>query len=132
MSTLGTCLIRPVALLALLSFFVVGCNMSGDVTTDGGMSAGMDNRSLVGTWRGEDGNDTTAFQFASVTFAPDGTYTAQMRYSGQTRADSGKWSVTGDTLRVEENRSYRFKVEGNQVTFTDPQSNVSQTLTRLR
>ena len=117
----------PIALALLLLTALAGCQ------SDGSMASGRAaDHGLVGTWRGQERNEATPFQFASVTFAPDGTYTAQMHYNDKTVADSGKWNADGDMLTVEQGRRYRYRISGDTVTFTDPESNVSQALARLR
>ncbi len=111
-------------LVVTVSALVGGCASSADRSaTD----------PLIGTWRGREAPTDSAFEFASVTFAPDGTYTAQLRYDGDVRADSGRWSYEGETLTIGEgDRRYTAKVRGNELTVTEPRSRTTVTLDRLR
>ena len=51
---------------------------------------------------------------------------------GEQVADSGRWSVRDGTLVLQDGRrSYNYEVVGKRVTFTDPESGHSATLSRL-
>ncbi|MAY74644.1 MAG: hypothetical protein CMJ31_08050 [Phycisphaerae bacterium] len=86
-------------------------------------STGCASSRLVGTWesqRAVENRTPAEFDFASVTFAPDGTYTAEMVYGGSTHAETGAWKVRGDKLEVgtDKPRVYQVEFEGNdEVTF---------------
>lgn len=82
-----TAVLVAVPLAALLAAPLGGC-------------AGM-KKKLVGTWRSDkEAVPGMPFDFASVTFAPDGTYTAQMLYDGQPAAASGPWEIHKKQLSV--------------------------------
>jgi hypothetical protein len=124
---------RFVVLVALLGVVlpVAGCQ-------SGNWFGGSDDKkdsgqSIVGTWRGRDDAANTPFQFAAVTFAPDGTYTAQMRYADQLRADSGRYTFNGGTLKINEgNREYSVLRQGDTLQVTDVQTKHAVTLDRLK
>lgn len=54
-----------------------------------------DSFSIVGTWQGNDGGQTIVF-----TFNADGSYTHEN--VGSTRIDTGKYSISGNTLTLNE------------------------------
>lgn len=124
----------PVLLTLLAGVFATaGCDSFERDDDD----AKYEDSPLVGTWRGRETNEQTPFQFASITFAPDGTYTAQMKYNGNTVADSGGWQLAGDTLTVggedaSKRRTYTVKPQGDELAVTDPQSKMTVTLDRLK
>ena len=90
---------------------------------------------LSGTWQGRTADEARPFSFGSVTFAPDGTYTAEARYGDSTRAVSGTWSMTGDALLLYGEpfgqRSYTVEETKETLVFTDPNSGGSMTLDRF-
>lgn len=105
--------------LAVLALGLGGCAGSGP----------------VGTWSGRDANQNTPFSFGSVSFVGDNTFTAEARYGGQTRVQSGTWSATGDRLELRaENttREYTFQADASTLVVTDPKSGQSVTLDRLK
>lgn len=88
---------------------------------------------LVGTWRGRQQSPDAPFEFAGVTFAPDGTYTAHMVYEGEARGDSGKWRVEGGELVLAAGRRYELEFRGRDVVvFREPQTLRMVSLTRLK
>ena len=90
---------------------------------------------IAGTWQGRASTDERPFSFGSVTFAADGTYTAEARYADSTRAVSGTWSMTGDTIIMYGEpfgeRSYTVDESEDVLIFTDPSSGRSMTLDRF-
>ena len=90
---------------------------------------------IGGTWQGRATTDEQPFSFGSVTFAGDGTYTAEARYADSTRAVSGTWSMTGDTIIMYGEpfgeRTYTVKDSKDTLIFTDPSSGKSMTLDRF-
>lgn len=90
---------------------------------------------LSGTWQGRAGDEERPFSFGSVTFAPDGTYTAEARYGDNTRAVSGTWSMSGDMMLLYGEpfgqRSYSVTETEDTLVFTDPNSGGSMTLDRF-
>jgi hypothetical protein len=104
------------SLCLAVSVMTLGCtNKNDDVATRtsdsrdvSASSSGVQRQAVLGTWQGRDtqgGNPAATqpagFQFASVSFVNDGTFTAQMRYNGRLVADSGTWSLKGNTLTVQ-------------------------------
>ncbi len=88
---------------------------------------------IVGTWNGR-GDNKSAFTFGSVSFVGDQTFTAESKYSGNTRVQSGTWSTSGDQLTLTADktvRHYSYKLSGGELTVTDPKSGHSITLDRL-
>lgn len=142
-----TSIASPLSLLVLLVLAlgvpVLGCASDGNGGGGGGIAdaggagtgRGAAEPRLVGTWRGQEQNPTTPFQFVAVTFAPDGTYTAGLNIGGQTRADSGRWRTSGEQeLMIDPgSRRYRYELRGEEtLVLTDPQTNVSASLARVR
>ena len=88
-----------------------------------------------GTWQGRAIDAERPFSFGSVTFAPDGTYTAEARYGDETRAVSGTWSMSGDLIllygELFGERTYRVDETERTLVFTDPESGGSMTLDRF-
>lgn len=75
---------------------------------------GCKSNTLVGTWKSERAMQNLPapeFDFASVTFAPDGTYTAEMVYGGRTMAQTGTWSYAADELVVGPQPTRRYGVD---------------------
>ena len=76
------------------------------------------------------------FSFGAVTFAPDGTYTAEAKYGDTTRAVSGTYTVTGDKIILFGEpfgeRNYTLTKDDNALVFTDSSSGKSMTLDRFK
>lgn len=90
---------------------------------------------IAGTWQGRAATEERPFSFGSVTFAADGTYTAEARYGEGTRAVSGTWSMTGDTVILYGEpfgeRTYTVEESADTLIFTDPKTGGSMTLDRF-
>ncbi len=89
---------------------------------------------IVGTWKGRDADSSTTFSFGSVSFVGDKTFTAEARYAKDTRVQSGTWQTEGDHLILNANkqeRRYTYRVQGGELTVTEPKSGHSITLDRL-
>ena len=89
---------------------------------------------VVGTWTGRDTNASTPFTFGSVSFVGDKTFTAEAKYGGNTRVQSGTWDAAGSDLKLKSGdttRNYTYKVAGGELVVTDPKSGHSITLDRL-
>jgi hypothetical protein len=89
---------------------------------------------VVGTWTGR-GSGGEEFTFGSVSFVGDRTFTAEAKYGGQSRMQSGTWSTDGNRLMLkagDTDRNYTYKMEDGDLVVTDPKSNRSITLERLR
>ena len=94
---------------------------------------GCASKSLVGTWQGRGDAVERPFTFGSVTFAPDGTYTAEAKYGEKTRVQTGHYSETSDTVTLNDvKRTYDLSFEKNAVVFTDPTSGKSMTLDKFK
>lgn len=105
-------------LLLLLALPLAGCAAKGP----------------VGTWSGRGDSANAPFAFGSVSFVGDHTFTAEARYGGTTRVQSGTWSAEGDKLHLasgQTKREYTYKVDDKTLTVTDPKSGHSITLDRL-
>ncbi len=105
--------------MTVLALGLAGCNSSG----------------VVGTWNGRGSNANAPFSFGSVSFVGDQTFTAEARYGGNTRVQSGTWSTAGDKLDLksgDSKREYTYKLEGNALRVTDPKSGHSIVLDRMR
>ena len=91
---------------------------------------------IAGTWQGRDSTDDRPFSFGAVTFAPDGTYTAEAKYGSTVRAVTGKYSISGKQIRFYGEpfgeRTYDLKSVPDGLVFTDPVSGGSMTLDRFR
>ena len=91
---------------------------------------------VSGTWQGRADSAERPFSFGAVTFAPDGTYTAEAKYGDQTRAVSGTYTVTGDKIMLFGEpfgeRTYTLQRDDNALVFTDASSGNSMTLDRFR
>jgi len=64
----------------------------------------------------------------------DNTFTAEARYGGNTRVQSGTWAAEGENLHLTSGntkRDYTYKLEGNALTVTDPKSKHAITLDRI-
>jgi hypothetical protein len=90
---------------------------------------------IAGTWQGRAATGERPFSFGSVTFAGDGTYTAEAKYGDSTRAVSGTWVLTGDTIMMYGEpfgeRTYTVEDTPKTLVFTDPESGRSMTLDRF-
>jgi len=109
---------RVVASLFLLALGLGGCSSSG----------------VVGTWTGRGSGANAPFSFGSVSFVGDNTFTAEARYGGNTRVQSGTWAAEGENLHLTSGntkRDYTYKLEGNALTVTDPKSKHAITLDRI-
>ena len=98
------------------------------------MLAGCTSAPIVGTWTGRDSSAQTPFTFGSVSFVGDHTFTAEARYSGETRVQSGSWETEGNNLSLqsgETQRAYTYAIDGNALVVTDPKSGHSITLDRM-
>jgi hypothetical protein len=91
--------------------------------------------SPVGTWAGRGGGPDAPFTFGSVSFVGDKTFTAEARYSGNVRVQSGTWSAEGDRLVLDSGqtrREYTYKINDGEMVVTDPKSGHSITLDRMK
>ncbi len=100
-----------------------------------GCASKPSNRAISGTWQGR-AEDDRPFTFGSVTFAPDGTYTAEAKYGDTTRVQSGRFVVTENGVVLDPGtdtaRTYDLNFVDGTVTFTDPISGNAMTLDRFR
>lgn len=102
------------------------------------VAVGCQSRNIVGTWEAQKNVPTDdprvgEFRFGAVTFAQDGTYTAHMIYADRQLGETGKWTTSGDTLRLtRSNRQYRYELLDGELRLTDPNTNVMLTLHRYR
>lgn len=97
------------------------------------LSAGCASNSLVGTWQGRGDAAERPFTFGSVTFAPDGTYTAEAKYGDKTRVQTGHYNEEVGTVTLEDvNRTYDLDFDRDAVVFTDPATGKSMTLDRFK
>ncbi len=91
---------------------------------------------ISGTWQGRDSTMDRPFSFGAVTFAPDGTYTAEAKYGETVRAVSGTYSISGDMIMLYGEpfgeRSYRLGKTEDALVFTDTKTDGSMTLDRYR
>ena len=91
---------------------------------------------ISGTWQGRDSTMGRPFSFGAVTFAPDGTYTAEAKYGDTVRAVTGTYSISGDTIMLYGEpfgeRSYRIESTHEALVFTDNKTEGSMTLDRYR
>ena len=100
-------------------------------TTLAGCAAQSGNDALAGTWQGR-ADDARPFTFGSVTFANDGTYTAEAKYGDTIRVQTGRFVITDDGVVLDGSRTYDLDFEGDAVIFTDPTSGNEMTLDRYR
>lgn len=105
---------------------------SGTTATQQNQQLSQQERALVGSWRADSAPASVdGFQFASVTFAPDGTYTAEMQARGETHANTGGWRVDGDRLvLMEPRREYSIRLRGDALMINDPETNTSASMRR--
>ncbi len=91
---------------------------------------------ISGTWQGRDSTMGRPFSFGAVTFAPDGTYTAEAKYGDTVRAVTGTYSISGDMIMLYGEpfgeRSYRIESTPEALVFTDNKTEGSMTLDRYR
>ena len=88
--------------------------------------------SLVGTWEGRGDTAERPFTFGTVTFAPDGTYTAEAKYGEKIRVQTGRYTETASTVTLKDvDRSYDLTFSGDTVVFTDPVTGKAMTLDRF-
>lgn len=88
---------------------------------------------LSGTWLGTEEAPEAHFEFARVTFAGDGTYTAQIRYGDHNRAMSGHWMVNGGELKLDDGeRCYKYEIKADDLYVTDSESRQTVMLTRMK
>lgn len=107
---------RTLPLIALLA--LAGCSAQGP----------------VGTWSGRGDAAKAPFSFGSVSFVGDHTFTAEARYGGTTRVQSGTWTATADRLKLnagETKREYTYKSDAGTLVVTDPKTGHSITLDRV-
>ncbi len=102
------------------------------LATIGGCASHNSNAQLEGTWQGRAAADERPFTFGSVTFAGDGTYTAEAKYGDTTRVQTGRFVVTDDGVVLDGTRTYDLGFENEAVIFTDPTTGNSMTLDRFR
>lgn len=96
--------------------------------------SGCTTSNVVGTWTGRGGAAEAPFTFGSVSFVGDQTFTAEARYGGNTRVQSGTWSTAKDSLMLMSGgvkRDYTYSVTGNTLVVTEPKSGHSVTLDRM-
>jgi hypothetical protein len=90
---------------------------------------------IVGTWQGQAPAADAPLTFGRVSFVGDGTFTADASYAAdgqvQNRVQSGVWSAKGESVTIDGSREYRFRREGDTLTFTDPKTGRSMSLTRV-
>jgi len=91
---------------------------------------------ISGTWQGRDANLDRPFSFGAVTFAQDGTYTAEARYGDTVRAVTGTYSISGDVIMLFGEpfgeRSYQLNRTKDTLIFTDTRTEGSMTLDRYQ
>jgi hypothetical protein len=90
---------------------------------------------VVGTWTATGQGDDKPFTFGSVSFVGDRTFTAEAKYGGQSRVQSGMWRTEGNKLMLDAGdaeRSYTYKRQGDELVVTEPKSGNSVTLRRMR
>lgn len=114
----------PIARITVLTGLVAAATLAGCASTPG-------NDAIAGTWQGR-ADDSRPFTFGSVTFAGDGTYTAEAKYGDTTRVQTGRFVVTDDGLVLDDSRTYDLTFEEDSVVFTDPTSGNAMTLDRYR
>ena len=91
---------------------------------------------VVGTWEGRATADEAPFSFGAVTFAPDGTFTAEAKYGETTRAVSGRYTRDGEKITLDGQgmpaRVYNVSTANGTAIFTDPTTGKSMTLDRFK
>ena len=104
------------------------------VVSVGAVLGGCASSGVEGTWTGREANPSTPFTFGSVSFVGDKTFTAEAKYGGNTRVQSGTWQTKGNELTLKSGdatRQYTYKVDGGALVVTDPKSGHSITLDRI-
>jgi hypothetical protein len=90
---------------------------------------------VVGTWSAKGASNDAPFTFGSVSFVGDKTFTAEAKYGGESRVQSGSWSIEGDQLMLNAGstkRQYTYKMQDGDLVVTEPKSGHSVTLERTR
>ncbi|NCF40897.1 MAG: hypothetical protein GWP75_12360 [Planctomycetia bacterium] len=91
---------------------------------------------VVGTWEGRATSDEAPFSFGAVTFAPDGTFTAEAKYGDTTRAVSGRYTTEGEQITLAGQgippRVYQVSTGDDTAVFTDQTTGKSMTLDRFK
>ena len=91
---------------------------------------------VVGTWEGRATADEAPFSFGAVTFAPDGTFTAEAKYGDTTRAVSGRYTTEGERITLAGQgippRIYQVSTGDDTAIFTDQTTGKSMTLDRFK
>ena len=91
---------------------------------------------VVGTWQGRATADEAPFSFGAVTFAPDGTFTAEAKYGDTTRAVSGRYTTEGAQITLDGQgippRVYQVSTGDGTTVFTDQATGKSMTLDRFK
>lgn len=96
---------------------------------------GCASRSIVGTWNGRGSEADASFSFGSVSFVGDHTFTAEARYAGTTRVQSGTWKTSGEHLHLKSggtDRKYTYSLRNGELVVVDPTSGASITLDRMK
>ncbi len=98
--------------------------------------AGCSVNPVVGTWEGRATADEAPFSFGAVTFAPDGTFTAEAKYGDTTRAVSGRYTTEGERITLAGQgippRTYQVSTGDDTAIFTDQTTGKSMTLDRFK
>jgi hypothetical protein len=105
------------------------------VALGGCSSGGLMRSGVEGTWSGRGGAGDAPFSFGSVSFVGDNTFTAEARYGGNVRVQSGTWETKGDRLVLHSDkttREYTYKLQDGELVVTEPKSGNSITLDRLK
>lgn len=91
---------------------------------------------VVGTWEGRATAEEAPFSFGAVTFAPDGTFTAEAKYGATTRAVSGRYTTEGERITLAGQgippRVYEVSTGDDTAVFTDQTTGKSMTLDRFK
>ena len=91
---------------------------------------------VVGTWQVRASADETPFSFGAVTFAPDGTFTAEAKYGETIRAVSGRYTTEGAQITLAGQgippRVYQVSLGDDTTVFTDQATGRSMTLDRFK
>lgn len=110
--------LRNIVGMAVITFALGGCSSPG----------------LVGTWNGRGAAANAPFTFGSVSFVGDKTFTAESRYQGGVKVQSGTWSTEGNKLFLtaeKAKREYTYKVNKGELVVTEPKSGHTITLDRI-
>lgn len=132
----GGCLRRLSALMAIaLLLLANGCaGSSGGADNqppEGTPAAGNPRAArLVGTWRATNLEPETPFEFAVISFAENGTYSAQPRDPAAQSAN-GRWRVENNQVVFANGSRYDLEFRGNHtVVFRDPALRLAVVLAR--